>query len=148
MNKESQVTSKQVYKLTSEQNEVYVWLKNQSLNTDDDTLNYWVRKYPKRRIIEVVNFANSRRNGGQSIRNIGGWINKFLMTCIAVVNDECKINNEFLKKFIEINKWPELKIYEKYVKDEITGDDLPLTMAINDFRISLEALYKKSILYR
>jgi len=136
------------YKLKQEQGVVYAWLKNQCLNTDDDTLNYWARKYPAKRIIEVVNFAKARRDSGQFIRNMGGWINKFLITGIAVVNEECKMNREFLRKFVEINKWPELKIYEKYVKDEVTGDDLALTMAIDDFKRCLEALYLKSLAYR
>jgi hypothetical protein len=138
----------QKYKLTQDQSNVYSWLKSQGLNTDDDTLSYWSRKYPAKRITEVVNFAKTRRDRGQSIRNMGGWINKFLKTDIAVINDECKINQEFSQRFVEVKKWYELKIYEKYVKDEITGDDLPLTMAIDDFKRNLESLYQKSMLYR
>src|SRR6266446_7369607 len=106
-----------VYMFTKEQIEVYTWLKAQKLNTDDDTLNYWSRKYPFKRIMEVVNFAQERQKEGQHIRNIGGWIHKLLMSGFAVVTDECKINREFTQGFIEINKWANLAIYEKYVKD-------------------------------
>lgn len=37
------------YKLTEEQQKVYDWLKSQGLNVDDDTLNYWARRYPAQR---------------------------------------------------------------------------------------------------
>jgi len=136
------------FKLTSEQFEIYMWLKSQRLNTDDDTLNYWSRKYPAKRIIDVVKFANRRRNSGQSIRNIGGWVHKLLITGIAVANEESEDNSEYAKKFTEMNKWIDLKIYEKYVKDEVTSDDLPLTMPKEIFRKALESLYQKSILYK
>lgn len=138
----------ETFKLTKDQAEVYAWLKKQGLNTDDDTLNYWSRKYPAKRIIEVVNFANGRRNAGQYIRNIGGWVHKFLKTGLAVENDDCIANREFTQKFSMINNWVELHIYEKYVKDEITGDDLPLTIPIDTFKKALEALHQRSQLYK
>ncbi len=136
------------YKLTKDQNEVYVWLKNQRLNTDDDTLNYWSRKYPGKRIIEVVNFAKARLSAGQNIWNIGGWVHKFLKSGLAVENEECKANREFTQKFSKMNNWIDLHIYEKYVKDEITGDDLPLTIPMDSYRKALEALYQRSQLYK
>jgi hypothetical protein len=49
------------YKLTKEQEETYLWLKMQNLNTDDDTLSYWVKKYSPKRIHEVVDFAKLRQ---------------------------------------------------------------------------------------
>ena len=136
------------YKLTKEQTEVYNWLKIQEINTDDDTLNYWTRKYSGIRIMEVVNFAKARIQAGQNIKNLGGWIHKFLSTGLAVVNDECMSNRQFAKQFMKINSWNDLKIFEKYVKDEITGDDLPLTMENQMFKRNLEKLFKKSQLYK
>ena len=136
------------YKLTPEQIEIYNWLKNQEINTDDDTLNYWVRTYSGRRIMEIVNFAQDRIRSGQNIKNLGGWIHKFLKTGLPVVNDTCLSNRQFAKKFMEENGWNDLKIFEKYVKDEITGDDLPLTMENQIFKRNLEKLFEKSQLYR
>jgi hypothetical protein len=136
------------YKLTKEQTEIYNWLKKQEINTDDDTLNYWTRKYSGMRIVEVVNFAKARIQSGQNIENLGGWVHKFLKSGLAVVNDECMSNRQFAKQFMEINAWKELKIFEKYVKDEITGDDLPLTMENQMFKTNLEKLFEKSQLYK
>jgi hypothetical protein len=136
------------YKLTGEQIEIYIWLTEQNINTDDNTFCYWVKTYPSMRIKEVVNFAITRRNAGQNIRNLGGWIQKFLKTGLAVVDENCKINQEFSIKYMEQRNWRDLKIYEKYVKDIVTGDDLPLTMTVEDFKRSLEILYQKSRLYK
>jgi hypothetical protein len=136
------------YKLTKEQTEIYNWLKEQEINTDDDTLNYWTRQYSGMRIMEIVTFAKARIQSGQNIKNLGGWIHKFLKTGLAVVNDECMTNHQFAKQFMKINGWEDLKIFEKYVKDEITGDDLPLTMESHMFRINLEKLFEKSQLYK
>lgn len=136
------------YKLTKEQVEIYLWVKDQKINTDDGTICYWVKKYSPQRIRDVVCFANTRRNSGQKIHNVGGWIRWFLETEQIVVNEASNINHDFCVKFVESRKWAELKIFEKYVRDTITGDDLPLTMGVDDFRRSLEALYQKSQLYK
>jgi hypothetical protein len=136
------------FKLTEEQTEIYNWLKEQGLNTDDDTLNYWSRKYPSHRLREVVNFGHARRTSGQNIPNLGGWVHKLLMNGLAVVNDECKNNREFAEEFARANKWEDLKIYEKYVKDLVTEDDLPLTMSSEAFIRALESLCRKSQLYK
>jgi hypothetical protein len=139
---------KKTFKLTEAQAEIYSWLKDQGLNTDDDTLNYWARKYSPHRLKEVINFGHARRAAGQNIPNLGGWVHKLLMNGLAVVNDECKNNREFAEEFARAHKWGDLKIYEKYVKDEVTGDDLPLTMTSEAFIRALESLYRKSQLYK
>lgn len=136
------------FPLTKEQLEIYFWLRAQGLNTDDDTLNYWVRIYKADRIKEVVNFAKRRISEGQEIRNIGGWIHKFLKTGLAVENDDCKVNRNLAQNFARENQWTDLAIYEKYVRDRITDSDLPLTIPKNEFARALEALYDRSTLYK
>ncbi len=148
MNNYSDIDVIEKYKLTKEQAEAYLWLKNQKLNTDDGTLSYWVKKYPLKRVQEVVEFAKARLEGGQNIKNIGGWINKFLKNNLIIVNGNCKINREILSKFLETAQWNDLLIYEKYIRDSITGDDLPLTIIPEDFKRHLKALYQKSQLYK
>ena len=148
LSEQDKTLSENLYKLTRGQAEVYNWLRVQGLNTDNNTLNYWSRQYPAKRIIEVVQFAHARREAGQTIRNIGGWIHKLLKTGVAVSNDVCKSNTEFAQRFIKTKEWKDLNIYEKYVKDMVTGDDLPLTMDNKDFSRALEALYRKSQLYK
>jgi hypothetical protein len=132
------------YKLTVEQSKAYSWLKEQKLNVDDDTLNYWTRKYHSQRLIDVVEFAHKRIQEGQQIKNIGGWIHKLLKDGLPVVNGNCRNNLEFLKLYMKDRPWKGLNIYEKYVKDETTGDDLSLTMEPNEFRRALEATYNRS----
>jgi GTP:adenosylcobinamide-phosphate guanylyltransferase len=136
------------YRLSIDQIETYEWIKNQKLNTDDNTICYWVKTYERKRIVEVINFAKKRKEKGQDIRNVGGWIQKFLKTGQTVVNDECNDNLNSVKKFLEINNWEDLKIYEKYIKDMVTNDDLPLTMEREEFKRALESLYQKSRLYK
>ena len=136
------------YKLSKEQIETYEWIKKQCINTDDNTLCYWVKTYQSKRIKEIIEFAKSRREGGQDIRNMGGWIQKLLKSGLAVVDDNCKVNLLFTKQFVERMDWRDLKIYEKYVKDAVTEDDLPLTIDTSEFKRALESLYQKSQLYR
>ena len=136
------------FKLTDEQAIIYKWLKEKGLNVDDGTLCYWSKKYPPLRIREVVEFAQTRITSGQVIQNIGGWIHNFLKSGNAVVNETSKFNREYSMGFSKYHNWNDLKIYEKYVKDSVTGDDLPLTISTEDFKNALDRLYRKSQLYK
>lgn len=135
------------YKLSSAQADTYKWLKGQNINTDDGTLCYWSKIYTEKRLKEVVIYAKARSQG-EDIKNLGGWIQQMLKTNQIVVTESANKNEEFLRKFLSFRKWNELKIYEKYIKDSITGDDLPFSMNEEDFKRSLEALYAKSLLYK
>jgi hypothetical protein len=137
-----------IFPLTKQQQEVYEWLKHQELNTDESTLNYWVRTYQANRIKDVVHFAQKRLLEGQNIRNIGGWIHKLLKTGAAVVNDDCKHNQELELSFSQENNWTDLMVYEKYVRDRVTDSDLPLTLPRDEFRKAFMAFYKRSMLYK
>jgi hypothetical protein len=136
------------YPLTKAQATIYLWLRQQNINTDDDTLHYWSRHYPGDRIRDVVNYAHARLLAGDPIKNIGGWISKILKTERAVVNNVCVSNRKYAEEFVKSRGWSALKIYEKYVKDEITVNDLPLTISEDDFKRALNALYDKSELYK
>ena len=74
---------------------------------------------------EVVEFANARMTSGQKILNAGGFIRNLLQNGSTVVNDTCQFNREYALEFAMTKNWGDLKIYEKYVKGSVTGDDLP-----------------------
>jgi hypothetical protein len=135
------------YKLSADQVKTYKWLKEQGINTDDGTLCYWTKTYTEKRLKEVIIYAKARSQA-ENIKNIGGWIQKILKTSQAVVDENCKRNQKFLNEFQLIKQWSTLKVYEKYIKDPITSDDLSLTMNAEEFRRSLEALYEKSQHYK
>jgi hypothetical protein len=134
---------KSPYKLTVEQEKVYVWLKCQELNVDDNTLNYWARKYHPQRIVDVVQFAHVRRAEGQQIRNMGGWIHKFLRDGTAVVTNVSQDNRRLAQQYATENQWTSLHIYEKYIKDDTTGDDLSLTLPRDEFLRALESFHQR-----
>lgn len=136
------------YRLSEEQLEIYGWLKNQNINTDDNTLCYWIKTYKPKRIRDVVNFGKKRREEGQEIRNIGGWIQAFLKSEKLVIDDNCKSNIAVVKQFLDETKWQDLKVYEKHIRDMVTGDDLSLTMGSEEFKRSLESLYQRSQIYK
>jgi hypothetical protein len=116
------------YKLSSSQAEIYKWLKEQNINTDDPTLCYWSKTYTEKRLKEVVTYAKARSQK-EEIRNLGGWIQVILKTNQAVIDDKWNINQSWLKEFLNLNQWDTLKVYEKYIKDSTTGDDLSLTIS-------------------
>jgi hypothetical protein len=136
------------FKLTDKQVAVYRWLKEQGINTDDGTLCYWSKTYPLIRLKEVVEFAKARITSGQKILNVGGFIRNLLKNGSAVVNDTCKFNREYALEFSKTKNWSDLKIYEKYIRDNVTGEDLPLTIVTSEFKSALERLYQKSYLYK
>lgn len=88
MKKDTNFLSKR-FKLTDEQIRIYMWLKEQGINTDDETLCYWAKIYPAKRLKEVVVFVNERIASGQKILNVGGFIRNLLQNESAVVNDTC-----------------------------------------------------------
>ena len=136
------------FTLTPSQREVYLWLKKQELNTDDDTLIYWSRRYSEKRLKDVVCLARKRRTLGHQIRNIGGWIHKLLMNESPVEDDHCKANRDFAKSYSAENKWYDLKIYEQYVRDVVTWDDISLMISPRDFAYALESLHERSQTYK
>lgn len=135
------------YKLTNEQKVVYEWLTTQNINTKDNVLAFWSKSYSSKRIMDVVNFAKEKQRIDGNIRNMGAWIHALLKNGRAVVNDDCNINRQVTLQFIDQHKWPTLRIYEKYIRDVAMGDDLPLTLPCDDFKRSLESLYRKVINY-
>lgn len=133
--------------LTKQQFEAYQWLKKQSINTNDQTLQYWAYRYSAQRIKEVVAFVKSRQQAGSHIRNLGGWICHMLKNEIAAVNDIFHINREYAKKFAKEKGWKNLIFCEKYVRDSLTGDDLWLGIATQEFSFALAKIYERGQLY-
>ena len=136
------------FMLTSDQLDLYLWLKEQGINTDDATLNYWSKKYSKKRINDVINFAKKRMASGQQIRNFGGWIHALLIKGIPVEDDQCRANRDHAKRYSSEKKWHDLKIYEKYVKDKVTGDDISLTISQDTFVYALKSLHNRHKMYK
>lgn len=136
------------FRMTRDQLDVYLWLKNQGINTDNATLNFWSKKYSEKRIKDVINFAKKRMASGQKIYNLGGWINNLLLKESPVENDQCISNRLRAKRYAQENKWYELKIYEKHVTDKITGDDISLTLPEETFVYALKSLHARYLLYK
>lgn len=134
--------------LTSEQRKVYLWLKTLGLNTDDSTLCYWSKKYTKQRLIDVTSFADKRKMSGQQIRNIGAWIHTMLTKEVPVEDHRVRANREHVSLYCHEKGWDDLKVYEKHVKDLVTGDDISLCIVEDIFIHALEALHRRSQLYK
>ena len=64
-----------------------------------------------------------------------------------MVNSECQDNHRFAQQYAVENQWQTLHIYEKYVKDKGTGDDVSLTIPREEFRRALEGMYRRVQLY-
>lgn len=116
------------FPLKKEQQGVFDWLKAQKLNTDDDTLCYWVRTYPIEKLKTAIAFLNHETKRGVSIRTRGGFVRNVLEGKISPVTDTCLENKQFVKDFIEANKWVELEIHEKYVLCPRTHKEVPLSL--------------------
>lgn len=132
---------------TKSQFETYQWLKGQEINTNDQTLQYWAHRYSTQRIKEVVAFVKSRQQATGNIHNPGGWICHMLKNEITAISDTSHINCEYAKKFAKEKGWNDLIFCEKYVRDQVTGDDLWLGIATEEFSFALEKIYERGQLY-
>ncbi len=149
LSEQDKTLSENLYKLTRGQAEVYNWLRVQGLNTDNNKLNYWSRQYPAK--AKSLKLYNSRMQDVKLVKLFEtlevGFVNclrRVLQFQMTYETRSLKLDNSFIKT----KEWKDLNIYEKYVKDMVTGDDLPLTMDNKDFNRALEALYRKSQLYK
>jgi hypothetical protein len=101
----------QRFKLKVEQQQVYLWLKDQGINTEDKTLCYWAKNYDQQRLSAVVTEAKDRKP-----KNLGAYINKLLKTNAGIGDENIKKNIEFAKCFIESNGISSLVIDKKCIK--------------------------------
>lgn len=136
------------FRLNTAQAESFRWLKAQSLNCDDDTLNYWARTYPIERLQDVIQYAQLKRADGYVIKNIGGWVHSILKKGVPIFNATTELNRRYAQEFASAHQWSCLKFYEMYVRDLVTNDEVSLTINPDDFKYALDSLYRRSFLDR
>ncbi len=107
-------------------------LTSLNLNTDEDTLKYFVRKYSPR-IPGCAFFLKYERNRGINITNPGGFFRNCLVGKINILNQQALDHKKFAEEFKEENNWNSLIISEKYLRDDTTGKDLGYGMATHEF---------------
>lgn len=132
------------YPLKKEQQPILSWLQEQNLDTDEDTLCFWIRSYPLEKLQTAIKFMHYELDRGTKIRTRGGFVRRVLEGKISPVTDTAIANREFAKDFKEANNWNALEIHEKYVLCSKTQKEVPLNLETMLFIEQLSNLYDLS----
>lgn len=135
------------FPLKKEQQPVFDWLKAQGLDTDDDTLCYWVRTYSPDKLQTALKFMHHEASRGVQFRTRGGFVRNVLEGKISPVTDTCLENKRFVKDFMDANGWRDLEVHEKYVICPRTQKEVPLNLGPEQFIYAISALYDLSQSY-
>jgi hypothetical protein len=128
------------WKLTPPQAEVFRWLQDQKINTDDPTLAYWSKTFSYQRLSDVLAVSKSKTRS-----NLAGYISTLLKKGAIVENEVTKINKQTAKNFKQENHWGALSILEKYAKIQMSNgsiEDLPYHLDPLAFLEKLINLYE------
>lgn len=99
------------YRINKEQEQIYLWLKDKKINTEDKTLAYWSKTYSQERLSAVINEASKKER-----RNLGGFINTLLKSNACIPDENVVKNTQFADDFKKQNQWSELKIKKTHVQ--------------------------------
>ena len=114
----------------------------------DDTITFWACKYQPAKIQSALQaIQNEIKKGTKFKKSQAAFFRACLDGKIIPSDNKIQQNREFAKKFADNKKWRSLKIFEKYIKDDILEDDLNLYMHHDQFVLALTKLYEKSKLY-
>lgn len=118
------------WKLTEEQYENFLYMKDQGVDSDDGTLAHWAKTYPFERIFDVLGAAKINR-----ATSIGAYMNKLFKTDAIVQNSQLNANKQFAEDYKQQFGWHQLKICEKYCYFEFGRDkvEMPFNLNVEDF---------------
>jgi hypothetical protein len=135
--------------LSKEQTELFMLIKNQNIEgATDDTITFWACKYQPAKIQSALQaIQNEIKKGTKFKKSQAAFFRACLDGKIIPCDNLIQQNKEFAKKFADSKRWRSLKIFEKYIKDDILGDDLNLYMPHDQFFPALTRLYEKAKLY-
>lgn len=122
--------AKRRWKLTQEEYEHFLYMKDQGVDSDDGTIAYWCKIYSFQRIYDVLQAA---KNKGAT--NIGAYMNKLFKTDAIVQNSQLNANKQFAEDYKKQFGWHQLKICEKYCYFEFGRDkvEIPFNLNVEDF---------------
>lgn len=135
------------FPLKKSQQQIFAWLRLQSIDSDDDTLTYYIRSYTEQKIREAIAFMNAEVDKGIKIDSRGKFLRRVLDGTIVMKNSDSEENKQLARAYAELKQWKSLVITEKYLRDEVTGDDLYFNLTPTVFQYALEKLHQKSEIY-
>jgi predicted transcriptional regulator len=142
--------SQRKFPVKKDQKALLQWLKEQDIDSGDDTFTYWISNYPEHKIREAVQFMHMENAKGKIKKTKGGFIRSVLDGKIKPINDRAIENKQFAKDFKEANKMKELEIFEKYIKLELSNGhvlDLNLDMDPIEFVKKLISMAELGVNY-
>lgn len=145
---QSKKKSNTKFPLKKDQKQIFAWLRLQNIDSDDDTLTYYIRTYPEQRIKDAIAFMNEEVDKGIKIGSRGKFLRRVLDGTIVMKNAESEQNKLYAMGYSKMKDWRSLVFTEKYVRDEVTGDDLYFNLPSPVFHFALEKLHDKSTIYQ
>lgn len=140
-------SEKSKFPLKPDQQKVLDWLKLTGIGLDCDTMMVFVRTYHEDRLREAVAFTLSQMGTGK-IKNPCGFLRNVLLGKIPMITAESQQNAQLARDFAALNNWNDVTFCKKYMRDEVTGDDLYYNLPHEVFCTQIQKLYDKSELYK
>lgn len=128
-----------ISKFTDDQLNCLEWLKSQNLNTSEETLTWWARKYSLVRLESVIREAKKRNP-----KSLGAYIQKLLKDEATVVAGRVELNAEYATTLKEFRNWHALEIHQKYAKIVVGNStiEIDFNMEPQEFMDYIESKYQ------
>lgn len=97
------------FKLSVEQSETLQWLSSLGIDTTTETLAWWAKQYPMKRLDEVYQACCAKK-----VKSKGAYMQRLLKTNANVPTENSEANKAFAEEFKKINHWNALEIKDKY----------------------------------
>ncbi len=136
------------FPLKKDQKQIFAWLRLQNIDSDDDTLTYYIRTYSEQRIKDAIAFMTEEVDKGTKIGSRGKFLRRVLDGTIVMKNADSEDNKTTAIDFVRLKQWKSIVFTEKYLRDEVTGDDLYFNLPPPVFNFALEKLHEKSTIYQ
>lgn len=123
------------FKLTPEQIETFRYLKTLSIDTSDETLCWWSKKYTLARILEVYKASEGKKS-------VGAYMCKLLKIDANVAKAHAQLNREFAIDFKNSVAWHDMEIGKVYITFPVGNDKQEVSLNMEPLAFAEHLLRK------
>ncbi len=121
--------------------DLFIFCADRNLKVTEQTLNVWIRKYPKPFIEETLIYVSKQKN----VKSFEKYMESSLKSRWAITSKNQEINRAFANKFLLENKWPGLTITKSYITNHSLSKDYQFNLDPVMFEMMLKQDYENQI---